>query len=101
MPSSNDSVTDYFVKLLQYINTLEERSVTDCIQILFYRVLQYQSYLCILDKVKHNPENLNIKRKRSIGNATFALDYILKYLYFNNWDLILSAEKQTRRDRLQ
>jgi len=84
MPSSNDSVTDHFVKLSRCINTLEERSVTDRIQMLFHRVLQYQFYLRILDKVKHNPENLNIKRKRGVGYATFALNYILKHLYLND-----------------
>jgi hypothetical protein len=99
--SSNNSVTDYFVKLSRYINTLEERSVIGRIQTLLYRVLQYQYYLRILDKVKHNTENLNIKRKRSIGNATFALDYLLKHIYLNNWDLISPTEKQTRRDRLR
>jgi hypothetical protein len=101
MPSSNDSVTDHFVKLSRCINTLEERSVIGRIQTLLHRALQYQYYLRILDEVKHNRENLNIKRKRSVGNATFALDYILKHLYLNDWDLISPAEKQTRRDRLQ
>jgi hypothetical protein len=101
MPSSNDSVTDHFVKLSRCINTIEERSVTDRIQMLFHRVLQYQFYLRILDEVKHNLENLNIKRKRGVGYAAFALDYILKHLYLNDWDLISPAEKQTRIDRLQ
>jgi hypothetical protein len=92
---SNDSVINHFVKLSRSINTLKERSIINRIQILFYRVLQYQYYLRILDEVKHNAENLNIKRKRSVGNATFALDHLLKHLYLNNWDLISPTEKQT------
>jgi hypothetical protein len=65
-----------------------------------HRVLPYQYYLRILDEVKHNAENLNIKRKRGVGNAIFALDHLLKPLYLNDWDLISPTEKQTRRDRL-
>jgi hypothetical protein len=97
---SNDSVIDRLVKLSQCINTLEERSVIDRIQILFHKALQYQYYLRILDEVKHNAENLNIKRKHGVGNATFILDYLLKHLYLNDWDLISPTEKPTRRDRL-
>jgi hypothetical protein len=70
------------------------------IQVLFHSVLQYQYYLRILDEVKHNAENLNIKRKRGVRNTTFALDHLLKHLYLNDWDLISPTEKQTQRDRL-
>jgi hypothetical protein len=41
MLSSDDLVTNRFVKVLQYISILEKRSIMDRVRILFHRVLQY------------------------------------------------------------
>jgi hypothetical protein len=41
MPLSDDSVTNRFVKVSQYISILEERSIMNRVRILFHRVLQY------------------------------------------------------------
>jgi hypothetical protein len=57
MPSSDDSVTDRFVKVSRYISVLEERSIMDHVRILFHRVLQYKYYLRALEEVKQNPKN--------------------------------------------
>jgi hypothetical protein len=98
MPSSNDSLIDRFVKVSRYISILEERSIMDRVHILFYRVLQYQYYLRALEEVKQKPKDASMKRKRGIGDATYALDHLLKHLYIYDWDVIGSAEKQARRN---
>jgi hypothetical protein len=100
MPSSDDSVTDHFVKISRYIALLEERSIMDRIRILFHRVLQYQYYLRALEEVKHKPKDPTMKRKRGVRDATYALDHLLKHLYIHDWDLIGPPEKQRRRDLL-
>jgi hypothetical protein len=98
MPSSDDSVTDRFVKVSQYISILEERSIMDRVRILFHRVLQYQYYLRALEEVKQKSKDSSIKRKRGVRDATYALDHLLKHLYIQDWDQMGPAEKQTRRN---
>jgi hypothetical protein len=99
MPSSNDSVTDRFVKVSRYISVPEEQSIIDHVHILFHRVLQYQYYLRVLEEVKQKPKDPNMKRKRGVGDATYALDHLLRHLYINDWDVIGPAKKQARRNR--
>jgi hypothetical protein len=94
IPSSNDSVTDHFVKVSRCINILEERSVMDRTRILFHRVLQYQYYLRTLDRVEQNA--LKMERKQCVRNATYALNHLLRHLYIYDWDRIGPAEKQSR-----
>lgn len=98
MPSSDCSATDRFVKVSRYICILEERSIMDRVRILFHRVLQYQYYLRALEEVKQKPKDSNLKRKRGVRDATYALNHLLKHLYIHDWDQIGPAEKQTRRD---
>jgi hypothetical protein len=99
MPSSNDSVIDRFVKVSRNISILEERTIMDHVRILFHIVLQYQYYLRALEEVKQKPKDLNIKRKRGVGDATYAFDHLVKHLYIYDWDVIGPAEKQARRNR--
>jgi hypothetical protein len=100
MPSSDDSVTDHFVKVSRCIAFLKERSVMDRIRVLLHRVLQYQFYLGFLEEVRHEAKDQEVKRKRGIRDASYALDHLLENLYVDDWDLIGPAEKQRRRNLL-
>jgi hypothetical protein len=98
MPSSDDSVTDHFVKVSRCIALDKERSVMDRIRVLLHRVLQYQFYLGFLEEVRHEVQE--VKRKRGIRDASYALDHLLENLYIDDWNLIGPAEKQRRRNLL-
>jgi hypothetical protein len=100
MPSSDDSVTDHFVKVSRYIAVMKERSITDRIRVLLHKVLQYQFYLRSLEEVKHKVKDSEVKKKRGIRDAVYALDHLLESLYVDDWGLIGSAEKQRRRNLL-
>jgi len=53
MPSSDDSITDHFIKVSRCIAIMKERSIMDRIRVLLHKVLQYQLYLRSLEEVKH------------------------------------------------
>ena len=53
MPSSNDSITDHFVKVSRYLAIMKERSIMDRIRVLLHKALQYHFYLRSLEEVKH------------------------------------------------
>jgi hypothetical protein len=100
MPSSDDSITDHFVKVSRCIAVMKERSIMDRIRVLLHKVLQYQFYLRSLEEVKHKVKDEEVKRKRGIRNAAYALNHLLENLYIDDWDLIGPAEKQRRRNLL-
>jgi hypothetical protein len=39
-----------------------------------------------------------MKRKRGVGDATYALDHLVRHLYINDWDVIGPAEQQVWRN---
>lgn len=100
MPSRNDSITDYFVKVSRCIACMNERSTLNRIRVLLHRVLQYQFYLRFLDEAKQRVQGPGVKRKRGIRDAAHALNHLLEELYIDDWGLIGPAEKQRRRNLL-
>jgi hypothetical protein len=72
----------------------------DRIRVLLHKVLQYQFYLRSLEEVKHKVKDLEVKRKRGIQDAAYALNHLLENLYIDDWDLIGPAEKQRQRNLL-
>jgi hypothetical protein len=100
IPSSNDSITDHFVKVSRCITFINERSIMDRMRILLHRVLQYQFYLRFLEEVKQTVKDPGVKRKRGVRDASYAMNHLLARLYINDWDLIGPAEKQRRRNLL-
>ena len=93
IPSTDDSITDHFVKVSRYIAFLNERSIMDRIRVLLHRVLQYQFYLCFLEELKQRVKDPEAKRKRGVRDAAYALNHLLEKLYGDGWDLIGPAEK--------
>jgi hypothetical protein len=99
MPSRDESSVDHFVKISRCISVLNERSNLDRVHILLHRVLRYQFYLHTIRDIKQTPIGQTVK-KRGVKNAKYAIDYLLKQLYIDDWDLIGDAEKGRQRTRL-
>ncbi|KAH8782168.1 hypothetical protein BGZ57DRAFT_926153 [Hyaloscypha finlandica] len=97
MPTSSDSITDRFVKVSRYLAIINERSVMDRIRVLLHRVLQYQFYLRFLEEVKQRVKDPEVKRKRGIRDAAYAMNHLLAKLYIDDWDLIGPAERDVGR----
>lgn len=100
VPTRDDSITDHFVKVSRCLAIINEGSVMDRIRLLLHRVLQYQFYLCFLEEVKQRVKDPEVKRKRGIRDAAYAMNHLLAKLYIDDWDLIGPAEKQRRRNLL-
>jgi hypothetical protein len=100
MPTSSDSITDHFVKVSRCLAIMNEGSVMDRIRLLLHRVLQYQFYLRFLEEVKQRVKDPEVKRKRGIRDAAYAMNHLLAKLYIDDWDLIGPAERQRRRNLL-
>lgn len=100
MPTSSDSITDHFVKVSRSLAIMNEGSVMDRIRVLLHRVLQHQFYLRFLEEVKQRIKDPDVKRKRGIRDAAYAMNHLLAKLYIDDWDLIGPAEKQRRRNLL-
>ena len=99
VPSRDESAVDHFVKISRCINVLNERSNLDRVHILLHRVLRYQFYLHTIRDIKQTPIGQTVK-KRGVKNSKYAIDYLLKQLYIDDWDLVGNAEKGRRRTRL-
>lgn len=99
VPSRDESAVDHFVKISRCINVLNERSNLDRVHILLHRVLRYQFYLHTIRDINQTPIGQTVK-KRGVKNAKYAIDYLLKQLYIDDWDLVGDAEKARRRTRL-
>ncbi|KAH8650303.1 hypothetical protein BGZ60DRAFT_534399 [Tricladium varicosporioides] len=99
MPSRDESAVDHFVKISRCISILNERSNLDRVHILLHRVLRYQFYLHTIRDIKQTPIGQTVK-KRGVKNAKYAIDYLLKQLYIDDWDLVGDSEKVRRRTRL-
>jgi hypothetical protein len=100
IPTSSDSISEHFVKVSRSLAILNEGSVMGRIRLLLHRVLQYQFYLRFLEEVKQRVMQPEVKRKRGIRDAAYAMNHLLAKLYIGDWDLIGPAEKQRRRNLL-
>jgi hypothetical protein len=99
VPLRDDSAIDHFVKISRCLAILNERSSLDRVHILLNRVLRYQFYLHTIRDIKQNSTGQTGK-KRGVKNAKYAVDYLLKQLYIDDWDLASDAERVQRRMRL-
>ncbi|KAH8797662.1 hypothetical protein F5884DRAFT_864285 [Xylogone sp. PMI_703] len=101
MPSSDDSITDHFVKVSRCIAIMKERSIMDRIRVLLHKVLQYQFYLRCLEEVKHKAKDLEVKRKRGMRDAAYALNHLLVTLWTLSRSIVGRFPKRSREpDRI-